>query len=688
MPPSARDERRLPAYEPLHNELELNESDQAVSSSAVNREPSEDLEDHEQSRTESTSPSSSNTPSEDAASCPGSPSADDNAEESTVNTPGPRETSDWFAWELGGVVASAGLLAAMLVLLGVCDQQPQPTWPHISLNAVISVLSTLSKASLVFSVGESLGQLKWVWFNQQERPLLDLQSFDRASRGAWGSLGLVWTQRARHFAGLGALVMIFAVGFDPFSQNLIHSSVRMVVDPFGTARIGTVSRYNTFGYATSARDEDIDPVMKGNVYNALFNNDQSRPWAIPQFVCTSSNCTWDKPVTSLEFRTLCSNVTSALVTNCTTVPNQSFSNCTLTLPKSNTSVWYLPDSNVMTPFSVAATDPPYAEVYTNSSLIVIQYIAPRGANLTLLTAGILPNGSGWDATECVLDPIVRSFLPAVHENKYSEETLAVWTQTNVSTNRIIIPGNLFIPDYWATLTPPDSWVTNYGAPANRSSPQDNSAQPFVLGIQAAYTIVTFLQDILSGQSIRGAIHTVFSPAAAYSRYASQDTVQALGTGNITGCSNLLAERLPCAMENVAAAMTKTLRDSAYIADAISTSDWAMGRAMIPAVYVTVHWQWMVLPLLVWVVGATLVGGTLWKTRRARVPAWRNNPLPLLFLYRGGERHTPDEKMPLWLQYGSPAEPGSELGMARLYEDDGRVLLGRWTKNNTQDDDKR
>lgn len=222
-----------------------------MSSSAVNREETEEPDDNEQTRPGNISPSSSR----DEASCSGSTSdtvilqdsAENNNPESNFSAPEQKDASDRFTFELAGVAVSASLLATMVALLSVYNHQPQPSWPHVSLNAVISTLSTLSKASLIFSVAESLGQLKWVWFSQQERPLMDLRLFDSASRGAWGSLRLVWSQRARHFAGIGAVVMILALAFDPFSQNLIHNYVKMVVDPSGTARIGTVSIYNTIG---------------------------------------------------------------------------------------------------------------------------------------------------------------------------------------------------------------------------------------------------------------------------------------------------------------------------------------------------------------------------------------------------------------------------------------------------------
>lgn len=74
-----------------------------------------------------------------------------------------------------------------------------------------------------------------------------LQSFDSVSRGALGSLTLIWALRVQHFAGVGALAMVLALGFDPFSQLLIHTYDQLVVDPSGTALIGNATVYDTIG---------------------------------------------------------------------------------------------------------------------------------------------------------------------------------------------------------------------------------------------------------------------------------------------------------------------------------------------------------------------------------------------------------------------------------------------------------
>jgi hypothetical protein len=62
-----------------------------------------------------------------------------------------------------------------------------PQWPSgISLNTVVAVFSAIMKAALIMPVAEGISQLKFLWF-RRNRPLADLEDFDNASRGPWGS---------------------------------------------------------------------------------------------------------------------------------------------------------------------------------------------------------------------------------------------------------------------------------------------------------------------------------------------------------------------------------------------------------------------------------------------------------------------------------------------------------------------
>jgi hypothetical protein len=62
--------------------------------------------------------------------------------------------SDWYVWEVLAVLVSAGTLVAMVAMLIHFDHKPQPAWRLLSLNSVISWLSTISKACVLFSINE------------------------------------------------------------------------------------------------------------------------------------------------------------------------------------------------------------------------------------------------------------------------------------------------------------------------------------------------------------------------------------------------------------------------------------------------------------------------------------------------------------------------------------------------------
>ena len=55
---------------------------------------------------------------------------------------------DWWFWEIAGAILSLGSTVAIVVMLAVCNNQPMPVLRHgITLNAILSVLSTVAKVS-------------------------------------------------------------------------------------------------------------------------------------------------------------------------------------------------------------------------------------------------------------------------------------------------------------------------------------------------------------------------------------------------------------------------------------------------------------------------------------------------------------------------------------------------------------
>jgi hypothetical protein len=98
------------------------------------------------------------------------------------------------AWllEIGSTLLSISALLAAIVVLATQNGKPVTDWHFpASINTVVSTLGVISKVSLAFTISACLGQQKWNWFRKHQGNLSLFEIFDSASRGPWGSLGLL-----------------------------------------------------------------------------------------------------------------------------------------------------------------------------------------------------------------------------------------------------------------------------------------------------------------------------------------------------------------------------------------------------------------------------------------------------------------------------------------------------------------
>lgn len=167
--------------------------------------------------------------------------------------------TDWWLLEIVGLSLCILSLMAIIIILVKYDGKPIYDWPYrITLNAVISIVATMSQVALMLPVASSLSQLKWVWFNEKPRPLADFEIFDSASRGFWGSLLLLGKLRSmsvalgllinctqlifnRHWSSLGAITTILALTIPPFTQQLL--AFESVDVPTTTASINSALNF-------------------------------------------------------------------------------------------------------------------------------------------------------------------------------------------------------------------------------------------------------------------------------------------------------------------------------------------------------------------------------------------------------------------------------------------------------------
>lgn len=108
----------------------------------------------------------------------------------------------WEKWEwkleTSLLFLSVCSLVAIIILLAVKDGTTLNSWKlYFSLNTVVSVLGTISRASLGSSIGSCIAQEKWNWFRKRRDPLYLFDGFDSASRGPLGSFKLLYWLKFR-----------------------------------------------------------------------------------------------------------------------------------------------------------------------------------------------------------------------------------------------------------------------------------------------------------------------------------------------------------------------------------------------------------------------------------------------------------------------------------------------------------
>lgn len=94
--------------------------------------------------------------------------------------------------ELASLVLGTSCFIALAALLYVYDGKTIFSWHGITLNTLVSILSTAAKVLVLYSVAESTSQWKWLHFSEQKHFLIDFDKIDAASRGPLGSFKLLW----------------------------------------------------------------------------------------------------------------------------------------------------------------------------------------------------------------------------------------------------------------------------------------------------------------------------------------------------------------------------------------------------------------------------------------------------------------------------------------------------------------
>ncbi|PON29004.1 hypothetical protein TGAM01_v202112 [Trichoderma gamsii] len=233
--------------------------------------------------------------------------------------------------EILAMASSIILLIAMAALLAAFNHKPIFDDKIWTLNALISTLSTASKACLLAAVASCISQENWVLFSEKPRRLYDFELISGASRGPFGSFKVLTSFKLRGggLVRLGALATILSLAMDPFSQQLVqlHNSQDRRVDE---ASIAYASRYSqgtlVSGLTAFSLTKDGHLKIQGaDVYaNADFGMQAAVAFGLAadadavmeqaSFHCPGVECDF-KPLESLSVCSQCSDVTDKLKKN-------------------------------------------------------------------------------------------------------------------------------------------------------------------------------------------------------------------------------------------------------------------------------------------------------------------------------------------------------------------------------------
>ncbi|KAF2116834.1 hypothetical protein BDV96DRAFT_598678 [Lophiotrema nucula] len=157
--------------------------------------------------------------------------------------------SGWNA-EICGCVFAALSLMGLVMILRAHEAGPLPDWPQlVTINSIVSIFTLFIRAGIAMVLAEGISQSKWQWF-RRPRTLTDMEKFDSASRGPFGSLVLLFgfrINRPYYIAAFGALltVLISFTGF--FAQQIVVFHDCLLPSTNAVASILKTNNYNATG---------------------------------------------------------------------------------------------------------------------------------------------------------------------------------------------------------------------------------------------------------------------------------------------------------------------------------------------------------------------------------------------------------------------------------------------------------
>ncbi|KAK8007424.1 hypothetical protein PG989_001414 [Apiospora arundinis] len=201
---------------------------------------------------------------------------------------------DWtWSLEVISLVFAFAFTAAICIILGLWDNRLLRDWPlSIQPNSLVSIFSTLAKTALMLPIGSVISQMKWMWF-EEPRTLTDLQTFDKASRGPWGALRLIWDTKGKAWITKAACVItVAALAFEPTAQQVLSFESRETPSTNATASLSIATNWTSASLQLGDENYYKQVAVQGLLLSAFSPKAENN--SVPKFKCTAPTCHWDR----------------------------------------------------------------------------------------------------------------------------------------------------------------------------------------------------------------------------------------------------------------------------------------------------------------------------------------------------------------------------------------------------------
>ena len=586
--------------------------------------------------------------------------------------------SNWWK-EVTAAVCLVGAAVASFATLYPYQNRPLPEWPYyITIGALLSTYSVSLRTAASYLLAGGLAQLKWLWYND-EQPLLDLYTYDDATRGPFGALKLLWKLRfiPSTWQWLGCLLVLVTLLTGPFTQQVLQYTPCYVLDMDAANQLA-IPRTSVFlgqGAPRPIRGMNgrfLTPAEQGSVNTGMYG---VGPIGVG---CASGNCSAPS-YASIGYCAKCEDLSPevhVVVNKTTSIYGTNLYNTTTFLTNGlNVTYAFLQAERFLGLTLATFGRPPVASGLSAA----LQFVVGLPGAARDPVTGLSPTGcddfatnqtwrcQGFGAASCSMYPCIRTYKAEVVKGLVQESIVDEYDVFGSGTWPTLDP--VYAAIEVACLSNDDrsllrragysfedqaTWIpynmTNGGNASFHIAIRDIEESPPVdYAAMAAFEnrtadrgclyatdadfqqgLIAYLDDVSSGD-------IVGSRADVYDAASAQDvtTISQLSGPQLPqvlyNWGNYSMDRTQSVFDNISISLTNYMRAHSG-EDLFNSSRPATGDTFTTKTCVDVQWVWLSLPwalallTLIFFVAVTVLSHNLPQDVRT----WKSSPLPLMF----------------------------------------------------------